>query len=363
MVAQSILRRPIRTLLTIGAISLTIGAIVALQAIIGGAKNELSNIAGGGGGEIMLRQANASDTSQSVIDVRVGERIEALPQVESVDGLTFAATALPETTFFILFGYDPNGRAIQQFKIIAGGPLQTNRQIIIGDAAARALNKGPGDSLDLAGSRFKIVGVYESSMGFANIGGVVTLRDGQSFLGRPRQATMMSVSLVDPSQAAEVVALINERFPEVHASLNGDFVESLPDFEATNAMMSAISVMAILVGGVGIMNTMLMAVMERTREIGALRALGWRRRGVLSLILREALLLGLIGGAVGVALAFGLTLLIALSPFAGEAVAPVWNVGIFVQALTVSLLLGAIGGVYPAFRATRMQPVEALRYE
>jgi putative ABC transport system permease protein len=128
-------------------------------------------------------------------------------------------------------------------------------------------------------------------------------------------------------------------------------------------MMSAISVMAILVGGVGIMNTMLMAVMERTREIGALRALGWRRRGVLSLILREALLLGLIGGAVGVALAFGLTLLIALSPFAGEAVAPVWNVGIFVQALTVSLLLGAIGGVYPAFRATRMQPVEALRYE
>jgi putative ABC transport system permease protein len=128
-------------------------------------------------------------------------------------------------------------------------------------------------------------------------------------------------------------------------------------------MLRGISLMAVLVGGLGVLNTMLMAVFERTREIGVLRALGWRRRGVLGMILREAVLLGLLGGALGIAIAYGLIELMQMSATFGSWVDPVWAWAVFARAILLSLLLGVIGGLYPAYRATRLQPVDALRYE
>jgi len=106
-----------------------------------------------------------------------------------------------------------------------------------------------------------------------------------------------------------------------------------------------------------------MAVLERTREIGVLRAVGWSRFRVLGLIFREALLLGLVGGVIGISIAFGLIALLNLIPMIGEAIQPIWTIGIFARAFTVALLLGLIGGLYPALRATHLEPVEALRYE
>ena len=111
------------------------------------------------------------------------------------------------------------------------------------------------------------------------------------------------------------------------------------------------------------MNTMLMAVLERTREIGVLRALGWRRRRILGMILQEATLLGILGGLTGILIALGLGFLFSKTPMVGEMLSPVWEVDIFIRAIAIALFLGILGGIYPAFRATRLQPVEALRYE
>jgi putative ABC transport system permease protein len=149
----------------------------------------------------------------------------------------------------------------------------------------------------------------------------------------------------------------------VHATLAGEFLEQMPDMQSMDVMMGGISFLAIAVGGVGVLNAMLMAVYERTREIGVLRALGWRRRSILGMILREALYLGLLGGFAGIGLAFGLTYLIQITPMVGSLFTPLWELDIFIRAISVAILLGVIGGLYPAYRATRLQPVEALRYE
>jgi putative ABC transport system permease protein len=137
----------------------------------------------------------------------------------------------------------------------------------------------------------------------------------------------------------------------------------MSDFRVLEDLVRQISILAVFIGGVGMLNTMLMSVLERTREIGVLRALGWRRRYVLGMILRESLLLGVVGGVGGIVLGFGLGKLLALAPGWFGAMAPVYTPRLFVQAIALALLAGAMGGLYPAWRATRMRPVEALRYE
>jgi putative ABC transport system permease protein len=228
---------------------------------------------------------------------------------------------------------------------------------------ANSLNKTVGDTIELSGRRFRIVGIFETGVSWEEIGGVVSLRDAQAITGKPRQVTMLAVNVSSPKVAAQLVEQINQRAPAVRADLTGDFVEQLPDMQYTNVIMGAISGLSILVGGLAVLNTMLMAVMERTREIGVLRAVGWTGGRVLGLVLREALLLGIVGGVLGVGIAFLLAGTMKSLPGMGQAIDPIWTADIFLRASLVALLLGLAGGIYPAYRATRLQPTEALRYE
>jgi putative ABC transport system permease protein len=235
--------------------------------------------------------------------------------------------------------------------------------VILGRAMGESMKKGVGDTIILGGSRFRVAGIYETGIGWEELGGVMTLRDAQVFTGRPRKVSMYAIKVRDPNHAAALVEKINQAYPDLHAALSGDFAEQMPDMESTNGMLAGISFLAIVVGGLGVMNTMLMAVMERTREIGVLRSVGWQRRDILRLILQESLMLALFGGLAGMALAPVLTFLMSLAPSIGDMLKPIWTVQIFMRAMGVALALGIVGGLYPAFRATRLQPIEALRYE
>jgi putative ABC transport system permease protein len=317
-----------------------------------------------GDSEIILRQAGVADTEFSALDERIGEKIAVLPGVVHVSGLGFTGTILPESgAIFIMFGYAPNEYAINQFNVVEGDRLTSNHQILLGRMMSNSLNKSVGDTIEVGGSRFKVVGIYESGSVWEEMGGVISLRDAQAYMGRPRKVSMYMVKVDDPSIAPEIAKRINNEFPEVHASLSSEFVEQMPDMQNVDGILAAISFLAIGVGGTGVLNTMLMSVLERTREIGVLRALGWRRRRVLGMIMNESLLLGLAGGVVGILVAFGLTYLFSLIPMFGAFISPQWDLVIFTRAMGVALILGIAGGLYPAYRATRLQPVEALRYE
>jgi len=364
MAVQSLWQRSTRTFLTLGAIGITVGAIMALEGMIRGMTDSMNTMMFGSQVEIMLRQADIADTSLSAMDERVGEKIAAMPGIANVSGIMFSAVTMPEAGgFFLVEGYSPNEFAIRRFRIVEGEPLRNNRQMIIGRTIAEALKKKVGDTIELSGTRFRIVGIYESDVNWEELGGVLTLRDAQVLMGRPRKVTMYAVKVVDPAQAETIVHEINQQFEDVHAAIAGDFVDQMPDMENSRGMMDAISFLAIAVGGVGVLNTMLMSVMERTREIGVLRALGWRRRAVLTMIMKEAVILGILGGLTGILIAFFLAFLMGRVPMIGQVLDVIWGLDIFVRAILVAILLGLIGGFYPAYRATRLQPVEALRYE
>jgi ABC-type antimicrobial peptide transport system permease subunit len=360
---RSLWRRRTRTALTILGIAIGLASVVTLSGLTDGFMGQYSQLVSGGEADLTARQANASGIGYSTIADRAGRQIAMLPGVESVSGAVMGIVQTEQMPFFIIMGYSPYEPAINHFKMVEGRLISGNREIMIGRPAAALLQVGVGDIMRLKDVGFRVVGIFETGVTWEEGSGIISLRDAQSLFGKPRQVTMLYINVNDPQQAESIRHTIQSAFPEIAVAPSSEFVESGPEMQSMNAMMWAISAMAILVGGIGMANTMFMSVFERTREIGTLRALGWRRRRVLWAVLKESLVLSLIGVLIGVAFSAMLSLTLRLIPMWGEALTIILSAALLLQALIIALALGALGGVYPAWRASKLSPVEALRYE
>jgi ABC-type antimicrobial peptide transport system permease subunit len=359
---RNVLRQPTRTILTVVGIGIALMAIVLLGAMGDGLVESVGGMAGGLGAQLVGMEAGGS-IDLSKIDEGVVQRIGTMPGVRAAEGFLTGYTSVGDLPFFVVFGYRPRGLAIREYRIVEGQPLTTNRQMIMGRVAAENLNMEVGDAMRLFDRAFRIVGIYETGVSFQDGGGVVTLRDAQRLFGQPNKVSFLGIWLEERTQAEAVIRQVEARFPEVDVSKASAFTESVSDLEAVEGMTWGISLMALVVGGLGMMNTMVMSVFERTREIGVLRALGWRRLHVLWMILRESVTLTLVGGVAGSLVGVLIGLLLNTLPFIQGMMRVRYTVGLFAQALVTALGLGVVGGVYPAWWASNLQPVEALRYE
>jgi ABC-type antimicrobial peptide transport system permease subunit len=263
----------------------------------------------------------------------------------------------------IVLGYHPRSFIMPHFRIVDGQALAGRHQVIVGRQAAEQMGVDVGDTLRLLKSNFRVVGVYETGISYEDVGVVIGLREAQALTGKPHQVMYYAIKLHDPEQAEAVKEQLESSFPELDVSLTSEIAESMSDFQVMQQLVSQVSILAVFVGGLGMLNTMLMSVLERTREIGVLRALGWHKRRILGMILQESLVLGAVGGVCGIVLGLGLGALVGLAEGTWGSFEPSYTPGVFVQAVLVALVAGVAGGLYPAWRATGMRPVEALRHE
>jgi putative ABC transport system permease protein len=175
-----------------------------------------------------------------------------------------------------------------------------------------------------------------------------------------------------PDSSAEIDAVKTKiealRDPEdpsvrLNAQTPQSYVDSVSQLKLVNAISWLVSAIGLIVGVIGMLNTMVMSVIERTQEIGILRAVGWPPRRVIAMVLGESLLLGLaaaILGTVGAILATHvLTLFPQVNGFIEGGIAP----NVIVEGLIFTVAIGLLGGAYPAFRAARLLPTEAIRHE
>lgn len=361
---RALWRRKTRTLLTLAGVGIGLMAVIALSGMAEGFVRQLTTLIGASTqADIILRQKNASDLSYSAIDERIGKRLANFPGVRHISGMIFGVAQTEKLPLFILQAYNPAEYAIRHFKVVEGRPLTGTRQVLLGRQAAEALGLRVGETLRLGEFSFRVVGIYETGILWEDQSGVISLRDGQAMWGKPHQVSLYGIKVSDPNQAEAIRAQIEATFPEVAAVLTAEFGETLPDMQNAQVIFVAISLLAILVGGIGMMNTMVMSVFERTREIGTLRALGWRRRNIVSLVLKESLVLSFWGVAIGIVLALGVNGLLKGIPGLGGWLEIVFSPQLVGRALSVGVLLGTVGGLYPAWRASNLSPAEALRYE
>lgn len=360
---RNLWRRPGRTFVTVTGIGIGVGFIVALIAMVDGFSIIFTQMASAGQADLMAEEANVSDMSLSEIDDRVSERLRGDPEVEAVSRILMGISSAPGIPFFIVYGLDQHEDFIQHYRIQEGRTIQRPGEIVLGRFAANGLEKVVGDTLRVSGERFNVVGIYENGSVFEDAGGMVLLRDAQSLFGKPHKASLLAIRVTDSERADEIAARLEAQFPQLLIAKASAFTERLQDFKTTDAMLNSLVVLTLIVGGIVTMNAMLMTVFERTQEIGVLRALGWKKRRILRMVLAESIALSALAGVAGVAIGFGLNALIQLDPSMGSFLAPSYSPRLFVQVVIVAFSLAIVGGLYPAWRATRLRPIEALRYE
>jgi ABC-type antimicrobial peptide transport system permease subunit len=360
---RNLWRRPTRTLMTTIGLGIGVGFVVALMGIAEGSRAVMTRLFSAGQADVVAEQANVSDAAFSAIDERIAERMRAHPQVRAVSKMIFGVTTAPGLPFFIVYGLDPHEEYIQHYRVREGRSIERPREIIIGRMAANSLKKRVGETLHLTGASYRVVGIYENGIAFEDAGGVIALKEAQRLFRKPRQVSFISIGLKDPAQAAAAAAELERAYPQVIVSQAATMTDRMQDFATMNAMFGALVGLMVIVGGIVMINVMMMSVFERTQEIGVLRALGWRRWRVLRMVAGESLALSLLSSLLGIAIGVGLNALFSLEPTYGRLLPAIYTPGAFVQVVVLALVLGGVGGLYPAWRAANLRPVEALRYE
>ncbi|MES0361910.1 MAG: ABC transporter permease, partial [Anaerolineales bacterium] len=370
MIFKNLFRQKGRTILTIFGISIGVAAIVGLGALADGLKAGYDSILTGSKADLILSQPDAIDMTTTSVKESISADLDAMPEVTSVSGMLQGLVPAENNPYFFVYGYPEGGFVLSRFHIIAGGGLGSReakqahgKPLLLGTSAAEVMHKEVGDTLRLMESVFRVVGIYETGATLEDNGAVISLHDAQEVLGKPRQVSVFYIQLKDPSLRERLERRVSRLWPDLSLSGTSEFADKQLLGNSIQGAVWGIAGLAILIGGVGMMNAQLMSVMERTREIGVLRATGWSSRRILGMIISESLMVSILGGVLGVF--FGWLVLMAFSNAAGFFGASVTNInaGILIQAFATVLILGLIGGLYPAWRASRLQPVEALRYE
>jgi putative ABC transport system permease protein len=228
------------------------------------------------------------------------------------------------------------------------------------------LGKSVGDAVEIEGRTFRVCGRFTSPSFSENGAVLMALQQLQDVAGRDGQVNFVALRLQNdagPSALGDVRAAVLSRFSGFSAETSGELVRRNIAIQAARAMSLATSIVALAIGAIGITNTVLMSVLERRHEIAVLLALGWHRRRVVGMIVAEATLLSALGGIVGSVAGWAALRAFQWAPWFRGKIDTTAGAGLLASALVLSICLGAICGVYPAWRGSRLPVVEGLSHE
>jgi len=354
-------RRPMRTFLTALGTALGIATIVALLAVAGGAQRSASHLLNLGPGDVGLFQKDAADLTTSVLPTSLVPRVQRTPGIANATPMLLMTGDVRHQPGTIVFGAQAPTFVTRAYVFSSGGIFTAPHQAIVGSDLAATMHLKVGDPFVVSGQKFTISGIYHIGVAEQDNGAVIPLATAQAIMGREGEATTFAVHLDPTVSLTTATRTIMKRFPGMLVvGTPGEAARAGANTQLLSKVALVIAVLALIIGGIGVMNTMLMAVIERRSEFALLSAVGWSGPQIATRVIVEGIATAVLGAGIGLLLGTVGAQLLVNALGAGGFVAPdvtAWDLG---RALLVGVLLGVLGGLYPAWRASHLSPAQVL---
>jgi putative ABC transport system permease protein len=365
---KNLSRRPLRTFFTLLGIATAVGAFISLVGLSRGLENAWMHALLERDTHIFASPKGVVDIMTASIDQEFAEKMAAIPGVKDVSGELVDLVVLDTGQMTIVAGWPVHSYLWQSVNLEHGAlPGETMADgVILGSNAAVTLGYKVGDGFRIRDREFVVSGISKPGGAMRNQAMILTLQALQKLNNRQGKVSTLNFRLNRPDDkesVRQVLGALTAAFPDFTFTETHSLADNNQILEIFRAMAWGTSTVAIFIGLVVVTNTLLMSVMERTREIGLLSAVGWQPGRILAMIVAEGLLLSVLGGLAGTALgSVGITLL-AASPQIRGLIQPAIDGRMFIEVAVATVLLGVLGSGYPAWRAIRFRPADALRYE
>ncbi len=302
----------------------------------------------------------------------LGKKIAAVPGVDQVVGGLLDMISFHDEGIMgvVLNGWPEGCPLFSRLTVQPGGrklEAGDTGKIMLGRLLASNLDKKVGDKIELYGSEpFKVVGIYESPIVFENGGAVVLLSELQRIMKRPGEVTGFTIIAKKPIDEQGIRDLCKkiegiQQEPALKVKPALEFVKSVREIRMSQAIAWVTSAIALIIGAIGMLNTMIMSVFERTKEIGTLRAIGWKRSRIIRMVIGESVFLS-IGGAWSAASAECCwSNSCRRCPMRQALCRGNVATAVIAQGFLVAIIVGVLGAIYPALWSANLLPTKALR--
>lgn len=362
---KNLQRRATRSSIVSVSVGLAVASALSLVALADSIERSTGEGADEHGANLMVLSRNASDIFSSFIPEDIKDKLSTIQGVEAVAGELVIWAPIDHDQQKLVVGWASDSFTWQKMPMGDGHiPGADERRIVIlGSGSAEALHKKVGDELNILDETFIIGGIanYQTALNRSMV--YMLLPELQEVAFRQKQVTLFQVKFaatLTPSRIDEIKVEV-ARLGSLLATPTDQMLQHDRNLLIMKAISRTMSLIALTMGALSVLNALLMAVQERTKEIGVMMAIGWSRSRTMASIVFEGVLIAIAGCLIGIPLSYGISFLFKALPTIGDTIAFRPTLSMALLTLLASTILCTIGSLHPAWRAASMSPADALR--
>jgi putative ABC transport system permease protein len=365
LILTNLLRHRIRSLISIAGIAFSVAAMLTIVTVLQGAVGMFSGILSSDS-EIIVFERNVSDLFFSNVPAAVVNEVASWSIVQHADPVLFGIVSSADHPIITCFGITASDARLRKATWLKGVRTNFAQQtdgVVLGERAAEFMSVALGSSVQIGHGLFHVIGIIKTANGFEDGGVFMPLASAQSFFHKEGSSSVITIKLRSKNDASDFKSMVKTKFPDLVALEDEEFTRTYSQFKILKATAWAVGGCGLLLGGLGVANTMIMSVFTRIREIAILRVSGFSNSQIAAMIFGESALVSVLGAMAGLVIGTVFLFALKLVPDLHGYIDVTIQLPVILTVIMLALLTGVAGGLYPAIYAMRIRAVEALRFE